>query len=303
VTVSEANEALLESWRLSLHAKSPRTVQLYDDAVRRFARWLTAADRPNGAAGDLTAVQRADVEAWFTAQRAEGLAPATIRSRWIALRNLYGWATDEDEIDPNPMARVKVEKPSPPPVEVLTAEQLRALLNACKGTDFNARRDLAIVRVLAATGLRVSELVDLTAADLDLPNRVLTVRHGKGDRSRLSRFDPETAAALDRYKRARGRHRLAARPELWIGHRGPLTRKGVPRILAKRADGAGIGHVHPHQLRHTWADRWLAAGGTEGDLQRLGGWESPTVMRRYGAVRATDRALAAYDQVDPMGSL
>ena len=139
--------------------------------------------------------------------------------------------------------------------------------------------------------------------DLDLVNRIVAVRHGKGDRARVSRFDPATAAGLDRYKRVRGRHRLAGRPELWLGHRGPLTRKGIPRILDKRTAQAGLPHVHPHQLRHTWADRWLAAGGNEGDLQRLGGWESAEVMRRYGAVRATDRALAAYDDIAPMGEL
>jgi integrase/recombinase XerD len=82
-----------------------------------------------------------------------------------------------------------------------------------------------------------------------------------------------------------------------------MSRKGVPEMLAKRAREAGIGHVHPHQLRHTWADRWLAAGGSEGDLQRLGGWESPEIMRRYGESRAVDRALAAYDTIDLMGSL
>lgn len=71
----------------------------------------------------------------------------------------------------------------------------------------------------------------------------------------------------------------------------------------KRATQAGIGHVHPHQRRHTWADRWLRAGGNEGDLQRLGGWESAEIMRRYGAARAVDRALAAYDTVNPMGRL
>lgn len=74
-------------------------------------------------------------------------------------------------------------------------------------------------------------------------------------------------------------------------------------MLDKRAAIAGIDHVHPHQLRHTWADRWLRAGGNEGDLQRLGGWESAEIMRRYGEARAVDRALAAYDTINPMGQL
>jgi integrase len=77
----------------------------------------------------------------------------------------------------------------------------------------------------------------------------------------------------------------------------------VPSILSKRATAAGIGHVHPHMLRHTWADAYLSGGGNEGDLQKLGGWENSDIMRRYGSARATDRALAAYDDVDHMRDL
>lgn len=292
-----ANEALVESWRLSLHDKRPRTIALYLDEVRRFAGWLAANGRPDAAPGDLAEIGRRDAEAYLTALRAEGRAPATIRSRWIALRSFYGWAHDEEEVAENPLAKVKVERPAPPPPDVLTDDQVDALLKACVGTTFYDRRDLAIVRTLLATGLRVSELVGLELADLDLVNRIAVVRDGKGGRQRVVRFDAATASALDRYRRARARHRFASLPALWIGHRGAMSRKGIPAVLDKRAAEAGIGHVHPHQFRHTFADRWLAAGGTEGDLQRLGGWENSDVMRRYGEARAVDRALDAYDRI------
>ncbi len=298
-----ANAALLESWELSLHNHRPRTVKLYAEEARRFAAWLAAHNRPEAEPGDLAAVGRRDVEAWLSDLRAKGLAPATMRSRWIALRNLYRWATEEGEVEGSPLEGVRVDKPHPPAPEVLADADLRALLKACEGSKFGPRRDMALIRLMLATGLRVSELVDLRAEDVDLRNRVVAVRHGKGDRARLVRFDAATAAALDRYKRVRARHRLAGLPWLWIGHRGRLTRKGVPTILDKRADLAGVGHVHPHQLRHTWADRWLRLGGSEGDLQRLGGWESAEIMRRYGEARAVDRALVAYDTINPMGEL
>lgn len=301
MTTVQANDALLESWELSLHGKRPRTVVLYLTEVRRFAAWLADHDRAGG--GDLVQVTKRDVEAWIGAMRAQGRAQATIRSRWIALRNLYGWATEEGEVTENPVARVKVDKPNPPAPNVISEADLVALLKVCEGADFYSRRDLAMVRTLIATGLRVSEFVALELADLDLRSRVAVVRDGKGGRSRVVKFDPGTAAALDRYKRIRARHRYADSPKLWIGFRGPMSRKGVPETLAKRAKQAGIGHVHPHQLRHSWADRWLAAGGTEGDLMRLGGWESAEIMRRYGESRAVDRALSAYDAVDPMGKL
>jgi integrase/recombinase XerD len=289
-----ANEGLLTSWRLSLHGLTFRTINLYVREVRRFADWYR---------GDLLAVTRRDVEAWIAYLQAAGRAKATIRSRWIALRNFYRWAVEEDELNESPLARVRVPKPDPPPPNVLGEEQLRAVLRACEGRSFEDRRDAALIRFMLATGLRVSETCSLEVGDIDLSLRLATVRSGKGDKARIVRFDPSTAKHIDRYLRVRARHRYARRRDLWIGFRGPLTRKGVPAILDKRTAMAGIGHVHAHQLRHTWAHRWLSNGGAEQDMMRLGGWANHEIMARYGAAQAVDRALAAYDNVDPMGEL
>lgn len=297
------NDGILNSWELSLHGKSPGTRGLYLRVARWFADWLAEQGRPEGAPGDLLEVSRQDAEAWFAAQRSQGLAPRTIRSRWIALRNLYGWLADEEEVDPNPMAKVRVEKVDPDPIRVLSEDDLRKLLKVCEGRDFLDRRDLALIRLLAATGLRLSEAADLRVGDVDLRKRVAYVEHGKGDKARWVRFDAGTAQALDRYLRVRARHRKAELPWLWLARLGRFTHKGIPLMLARRGEEAGIGHVHAHMFRHTWADRWLSAGGSEGDLQRLGGWENSDVMRRYGAARATDRALDAYDAVNPLGEL
>jgi integrase len=196
-----------------------------------------------------------------------------------------------------------VSKPSLPPMKLLDDDELRRLFKACDGKDFVDRRDLALIRTMAATGLRVSEVCDITDDDLDLRARRILVRHGKGDRARLVRFDPETAQALDRYRRVRARHRYAGLPSFWIGHRGALTRKGVPAILDKRTDLAGIQHVNAHMLRHSWAHRAKAAGMSDSDLQTLGGWENVAVMARYGSAHAADRALDAYDRANPMGGL
>ena len=301
--MSDPNEGLLESWELSLHGKSPGTRDLYLRVLRWFTSWLTETGRPAANPGDLLAVTRQDAEAWFGHQRGRGLAAATLRSRWIALRSFYGWLTEEEEVANNPMLRVRVEKPNPEPIRVLEADQLRALFKSCAGTGFLDRRDMALLRVLAATGLRLAELTDLALEDVDLNKRVIYVRHGKGDKARFARIDAPTAAAIDRYKRARSRHRHSALRWLWLARSGKLGAPAVPKMLDKRAEAAGIGHVHPHMLRHSFAHRFLEAGGTEGDLQRRGGWESAEVMRRYGSARAVDRALAAYDHVNPMEGL
>jgi integrase len=92
----------------------------------------------------------------------------------------------------------------------------------------------------------------------------------------------------------RASHRLAHLPWFWLGQRGPIQLSGVDRILKRRAQRAGIEPIHAHQFRHTWADAYLSAGGGEGNLMRLAGWRSRSMLDRYGAARATVRAIEEY---------
>lgn len=299
-----SNADLVESWELSLHDKSPGTRTLYLEIVGYFTEWLQANRRPEGDVGSLVAVTRQDAEAWFLEQRQRGLSPSTVRSRWIALRNLYRWADEEDEIPDNPLARVQVDRPAPPPPDLLTDDEIRAILDACKGTRFVDIRDHAMIRMLLATGLRRAELVALRLGDVDRRHRTVAVAHGKGDRPRIGRFDAVTAKVVDKYIRARSRHRLADQTDrLWLSHMGAVTNKGLNTILRLRAERAGVKGFHPHRLRHSWADRGKTAGISDEDMMMLGGWTDPTVMRRYAAARAADRALAAYDRAKPMEGL
>ena len=175
-----------------------------------------------------------------------------------------------------------------PPISVLEDDQLRLLLKGCEGKDFYARRDLA--KDPPVPGRRPPQERagrHGRPEDLDLAALIVVVRHPKGGkRTRVGRFDPATASAIDRYKRIRARHRLAAQPILFLGRSGQLSPNGPGIIVDNRARRAGIGHVHPHQLRHTFAHRFLSAGGNDGDLQKLGEWANAEVMRRYGASRA-----------------
>lgn len=295
----DVSKGLIDSWRRSLHSNRPRTVALYLSVAENWLDWLREHDL------ELLDPGRREFEAWFNEQRERGLSPATLRSRWIALRNLYGWLTDEEELDVNPMAKVKVPKVVSQPIQMPTDADIKALFATCSDRkNFYDVRDLAILRTMAATGLRLSEVADLTLDDVDLDRRLLHVRDGKGGRGRFGRFDAATAEALDRWiRRHRAGHKNANLPNLWLGFRGPFGRKGIGEMVPRRAKQAGIDHVHPHALRHFFADHWLRSGGNEQDLLMLGGWENRDVMRRYGSARAADRALTAYDSVRPLGEL
>jgi integrase len=232
--------------------------------------------------------------AWLLATK----SPATAETRHKALRRFFGWLVAEGELDHSPLERVKPPRVPARPPAVLTEDQLRRLIKACEGTEFVDRRDMAIIRLLIDTGLRRGELAGLTVGDIDLDANVAVVL-GKECRPRACPFGRKTAVALDRYLRARLHHPQAHQPGLWLGQRGALRHDAVYCIVQNRADAAGIGTIHPHLFRHTFAHAWLAAGGQEGELMRLAGWRSRTMLGRYGASAADERARDAYRHFAP----
>jgi integrase/recombinase XerD len=123
--------------------------------------------------------------------------------------------------------------------EALTDDELRRVINSCKGRSFRDRRDEALIRLMAETGSRAGEVVALSVNDVDInknDNGVATIIRGKGGRGRIVPFGPQTALAMGRYLRLRRTHRLADSPNLWLdgdGHsfsRWRRTRKYIALV-------------------------------------------------------------------------
>jgi site-specific recombinase XerD len=278
---------LLDSWAVHLRAehKSPNTIDLYTTGVRRYLAFCAEHDLP-------AVLDRAQAVA-FVAALLEHHEPSTASIRQTALRRFSAWLVAEGELDADPLAGLRPPKVDAKVVQVLSDDQLRALLAACQGQDFCARRDEAIVRLLLETGLRASELLGLVVDDVDTYGGMLVVRRGKGGAGRVAPFSPQAARSLDRYLRLRRRHRLAASPAMWLGHRGAgFGYDALHKALRTRAAAAGIPRFHVHVLRHTAASRWLAAGGSEGGAMTVFGWKGRHMLDRYVASTAAMRAAA-----------
>lgn len=279
--------SLLGSWELSLRAarKAPQTIKSYLTGVRLFLRHCESESLP-------PRLDRPTVNGFLAARLELGQAPKTVHERQLALRRFSSWLLEEGEIEIDQLIGLKSIKLDKKITVRLTEEECSRLISVCRGSSFLDRRDGAIIRLMLESVVRAGEVVAMTVTDVDLSTGVATVRRGKGNKGRLVPFGPKTAQAMDRYLRARRTHSLAHLPELWLGDRGrSLTYAGLYQALRRRSIEAGLTEFHPHLTRHTAAQRWLSAGGSEQGLMAVAGWESRAMLDRYTRASASNRAI------------
>ncbi|MFC7094126.1 site-specific tyrosine recombinase XerD [Jeongeupia naejangsanensis] len=260
--IDEFVDAIWLAEQLATH-----TVNSYRLDLGIWSDWL----QENGIA--LLAARRDDVQA-FLARQARTLKAATLARRLASLRKFYRHWQQSDRIKEDPTETLRSPKRVRPLPKALSEAQVEALLAAPEIGEAAGLRDRAMLELMYATGMRVSELVALGSDALHLGDDYLTVLHGKGDKQRLVPIGEVAQDWLKRYlKEARGLL-VAGRfvPTVFVNQRGePMTRQGAWYIIKQYAAGSGIDadKLSPHVLRHAFATHLLDHGADLRIVQSL----------------------------------
>lgn len=276
--------------------------RLSDNTVESYARDLARLGAFAAAEGlgprDL---DRARLEAFVRGLLSEGLAPRSAARAVASIRGYYRFLVRAGRLSASPADDLRAARPWPALPKHLAPEEVDRLLQQPDVATPRGLRDRALLEVLYATGLRVSELVGLKAADVNLAAGYLTCM-GKGSKQRLVPIGDEAAAWLQRYQREGRPALVGARPSLRLflnARGGPLTRVGFWKVLKGYVRDAGLHpDVSPHVLRHSFATHLLERGADLRAIQMMLGHADLSTTQIYTHVLET-RLRAIYDRFHP----
>ncbi len=265
---------------------APNSVESYGRDVRRYVEWLAAAGRTSW-----DEVGRADVQAHLGALTASGISARSQARALSAIRGLHRLLAAERVARNDPTDEVDAPRRARKLPQLLSREEVERLLAAPREVRGAAGfRDRAMLELLYATGLRVSELVTLEVNQVDLESRVLLAR-GKGRKERLVPVGGPAATSLKAWVAGPRDQMLRGRRsrDLFVTPRGKrMTRQGFWKLLGRYARAAGIARrISPHKLRHSFATHLLEGGADLRAVQSMLGHADVTTTEIYTHVDRT----------------
>ena len=266
---------------------SPNTISAYRNDLLQFAGYLQSeAERQGGKDFAMSTIDRDQISAYFLHLRDRGYSAASIARKTAAMRSFFQYLRRKGEVGSDPTQGIgspEVKKPLP---RTAREEDVRALLAFCARRDtVEGIRDLAMLRLLWATGMRVGELVTLNVGDVDLASaRVRVV--GRGNRERKLPLDNATVDSLRAYltdSRPYLVRNMPTEAALVVNQRGMrLTRQGFWLIMKGIVRDAGLPRmITPHTLRHSFATLQIGEGRGLEELRQLLGHASIATTQIY----------------------
>lgn len=260
---------------------SPETIHAYERDIQRFFDYL--AEVPIKSWNDVTVV---DVRIYLGVLHRENYNRSSISRFLSSLRSFYHFLVERGVVETNPFASVSYKKGKMRLPEFFYEDEIEKFIDSIDGNQSLGQRNKALVEVLYATGMRVSELTNLTLAQLDLENSIILVI-GKGSKERYVPIGDFARSALETFLEE-GRKDLMAKERkehsfVFVNHLGdPLTTNGVRYILEKLIQESGLTlKIHPHMLRHTFATHLLNNGADMRTVQELLGHVSLSSTQIY----------------------
>ncbi|WP_347556770.1 site-specific tyrosine recombinase XerD [Robbsia sp. KACC 23696] len=278
------------------HGLAKNSLEAYRRDLRLFAEWLAARGAP-----PLDAADEPELTA-YVAARGDGRATSANR-RLAAFRRFYGWALREHHVQRDPTLRLRAAKRPPRFPSTLSEKQVVALLDAPDVDTDLGLRDRTMLELMYASGLRVSELVNLKTVEVGLNEGVLRV-FGKGSKERLVPFGDEAQEWLQRYLRDARPALLGARAAdaMFVTTRGDgMTRQAFWYLIKRYALLADVrGPLSPHTLRHAFATHLLDHGADLRAVQMLLGHADISTTQIYTHV-ARERLRTLHARHHPRG--
>lgn len=306
--LNEAIEGFLRTTQFE-YGYSPHTVKAYRNDLRSLAEFIEA-DEPGGdpGAADISVLDLELLRSWLWDRQQRGYAASTIARSVATVKSFGSWLEQRRMLPGSPASRLQTPKQAKPLPRVLSEQQLdrileRAATRAASG-DPAAIRDRAVLELLYATAIRVSEICTLPMGDLDLPDRTVRVT-GKGDKQRVVPLGAPAARAIDEYLRL-ARPALLAQGEgedpgtMFLSNQGgELTTSSIYRLVSRELEQEpGSGPRGPHTLRHSAATHLLNGGADLRVVQEMLGHASLGSTQIYTHV-STERLAQTYKQAHP----
>ena len=242
-----------------------------------------------------------DLQRCLRQMRIDGRSPRSVARLIVTVRGFYAFLQTEGRVEASPALGLVQPRSWRPLPKTLSASEVEGLLAAPDGSHARGCRDLAMLELLYATGLRASELVGLRLGELHLDAGYLRC-WGKGNKERVVPLGGEAEARLQRYLAEARPQLLGGRRSdvLFVNHRGgALTRQGFWKIVRRHASTAGIGRpISPHVVRHAFATHLLENGADLRSLQILLGHADISTTQIYTHVNA-ERLKGVYERFHP----